>query len=52
MDKQKTNLEVAKFKLEWFLVLLAANRDEEAIELFNQSLSLINVEIKKQEEAA
>ena len=36
MDKQKTNLEIAKFKLEFFFILLGAGRDKEASEAFGR----------------
>ena len=52
MDKQKTKLEVAKFKLEFFLVMLMAGRNEEADKCFNQALDLISEEIEAQKEPA
>ena len=50
MDNQKTKLEVAKFKLEFFLVMLMAGRNEEADKCFNQALDLISEEIEAQKE--
>ena len=52
MDKQKTNLEIAKFKLEFFLVMLMAGRNEEADKCFNQALDLISQEIENQKAVA
>ena len=52
MDKQKTKLEVAKFKLEFFLVMLLAGRNEEADKFFNQALDLISEEIENQKVVA
>ena len=52
MDKQKTNLEIAKFKLEFFLVMLMAGRNEEADKCFNQALDLIGQEIENQKAVA
>ena len=52
MDKEKTNLEIAKFKLEFFFILLGAGRDKEASEAFSQAMQLIGQEIEKQKAVA
>jgi len=52
MENNKTKLEVAKFKLEFFLVMLMAGRNEEADQLYNQALDLIGQEIENQKAVA
>ena len=52
MENNKTNLEIAKFKLEFFFILLGAGRDKEASEAFSQAMQLIGQEIEAQKEPA
>jgi len=52
MDKQKSNLEVVKFKLEFTWLMIVTGRDEEASAVFNEALTLLNAEIENQKEVA
>jgi hypothetical protein len=52
MDKEKSNLEVIKFKLEFTWLMIVTGRDEEASAVFNEALTLLNAEIENQKEVA
>ena len=52
MDKQKSNLEVIKFKLEFTWLMIVTGRDEEASANFNEALKLLETEIENEREVA
>ena len=52
MDKQKSNLEVIKFKLEFTWLMIVTGRDEEASAVFNEALKLLETEIENEREVA
>jgi hypothetical protein len=52
MSKQKTNLEVVKFKLEFMWLMIVTGREDEASECLNAALKLLAVEIENEKEAA
>lgn len=52
MDKQKSNLEVVKFKLEFTWLMIVTGRDEEAASVFNEALKMLDAEIENEREVA
>tara|TARA_R110000796_G_C14314459_1_gene407013 strand:+ start:432 stop:590 length:159 start_codon:yes stop_codon:yes gene_type:complete len=52
MDKEKSNLEVVKFKLEFTWLMIVTGREEEAASIFNEALQLLAVEIENEREVA
>lgn len=52
MDKQKSNLEVVKFKLEFTWLMIVTGRDEEAASFFNEALKILDAEIENEREVA
>jgi hypothetical protein len=52
MDKQKSNLEVVKFKLEFTWLMIVTGRDEEAASVFNEALKILDAEIENEREVA
>ena len=52
MDKQKSNLEVIKFKLEFAWLMIATGREEEAASIFSKALQLLDAEIENKREVA
>ena len=52
MDKQKSNLEVIKFKLEFTWLMIVTGRDEEAASVFNEALKILDAEIENEREVA
>lgn len=52
MDKEKSNLEVVKFKLEFTWLMIVTGRDEEAASVFNEALTLLDAEIENEREVA
>ena len=52
MDKQKSNLEVIKFKLEFMWLMIVTGRDEEAASVFNEALKILDAEIENEREVA
>lgn len=52
MDKQKSNLEVIKFKLEFMWLMIVTGREDEASNFLNEAFKLLAVEIENEREVA
>jgi hypothetical protein len=52
MDKQKSNLEVIKFKLEFMWLMIVTGREDEASDCLNEALKILAVEIENEREVA
>ena len=52
MDKQKSNLEVIKFKLEFMWLMIVTGREDEASDCLNEAFKLLAVEIENEREVA
>ena len=52
MDKQKTNLEIAKFKIEMAIFLIRCDRMDEADRVWKDGMALLDQEIENQKVVA
>ncbi len=52
MDKQKSNLEVIKFKLEFMWLMIVTGREDEASDCLNEAFKILAVEIENEREVA
>ena len=52
MDKQKTNLELAKFKIEMAIFLIRCDRMDDADRVWQDGMALLDQEIENQKEVA
>tara|TARA_R110000823_G_scaffold22468_1_gene67235 strand:- start:129 stop:317 length:189 start_codon:yes stop_codon:yes gene_type:complete len=52
MGKQKSNLEVVKFKREFMWLMIVTGREDEASDCLNEALKILQVEIENEREVA
>ena len=52
MENNKTNLEIAKFKIEMAIFLIRCDRMDDADRVWQDGMALLDQEIEKQKEVA